>query len=411
MRHEVDAALDQCLEWMRGGTAVETCLSRYPEYADELRPLLETVTQVGRVLTPPASRTARAEGQERMLAALAKRRERRERLGPVAFGLRQLLGNLFGAFTTGGLARRPIWQSALLSLVILIFTGSGLALAASGYSLPGEALYSMKLARQELQVALTLDPADQEALLRQFEAQRRQEVGLALAAGNHGEVSFTGTLEDVQSGQWMVAGLGVRVGADTEVSAEPVVGRQVRVLGQLPGDGSLQATSLQVLGDEREEIVGPEATETEPAASQTPEPTEMAGPEDEPVVEVATPEPTKASADSPAIGDTVASEAEGSDDDAEEPVVSEEPADDAGEPTHTLQPGDDDDDKEEPAPNETKEPDEDDGPEATSTPDDHDSDDGGDDGDHGDGGDDHDEHDNDDKDVTPSPQPSETPDD
>ena len=137
----------------------------------------------------------------------------------------------------------------------------------------------------------------------------------------------------------------------------------------------------------------------------------MAGPEDEPVVEVATPEPTKASADSPAIGDTVASEAEGSDDDAEEPVVSEEPADGAGEPTHTLQPGDDDDDKEEPAPNETKEPDEDDGPEATSTPDDHDSDDGGDDGDHGDGGDGHDEHDDEEKDVTPSPQPSETPDD
>ena len=413
MRHEVEAALDQCLERMRGGAAVETCLSRYPEYANELRPLLETVTQVGRVLTPPASRTARAEGQEQMRAALAKRQEQRERLGPVAFGLRQVLGGLLAALTSGGLARRPIWQSAVLSLVILIFTGGGLALAASGYSLPGEALYPMKLARQELRVALTLDPADQTHLQNQFEAQRRQEVGLALAAGNRGEVSFTGTLEDMQAGQWTVTGLSVRVGADTEVSAEPVVGTQVHVFGRLPGDGSLQATALEILGREHEDIVRPETTETEPAASPTPEPTEMAGQEDEPATVAATPEPTEARADAPAIGATAEPAAEQLDEEAEEPPESDEPADGAEQPTDTPQPGgneDDHDDEEQPAPDETDEPDDDDAPEATSTPDHDDSDDEGDDGEPTDDGS-HEEHDGEDEDVTATPEPSETPND
>ena len=74
MRPEIDVALDECLEEMRRGCDIQQCLNRYPEYAAELRPLLETVVRVGRVLTPPAMEEARVAGRERMLAALAKRR-------------------------------------------------------------------------------------------------------------------------------------------------------------------------------------------------------------------------------------------------------------------------------------------------------------------------------------------------
>jgi hypothetical protein len=253
MSDDVQAALDHCLELMRGGTAVETCLSSYPEYAKELRPLLEMVTQMGRVLTPPASRTARAEGQQRMLAALAGRRQQRERLGPVAYALRQALHGLSLAFAGGGLVGRSVLRGIVLSLAILAVSGGGLALAASGYSLPGEALYPMKVARQELQVALTLDPERQLSLQQQFEAQHRQEISLALAAGNRGEVHFSGALEDVQPGQWTVAGLRVGLNPQTRVSAEPELGAVVRVRGRLPGDGSLEAIELEILGDQRDD--------------------------------------------------------------------------------------------------------------------------------------------------------------
>ena len=400
MRHEVEAALDQCLEWMRGGTALETCLSRYPEYASELRPLLETVTQVGRVLTPPASRTARAHGQERMLAALDRHRQERERLGPVAYALRQVMGALFRAPAAGGLAGKPIWQSALLSLVILIATGSGLALAASGYSLPGEALYPMKLARQELQVALTLDADGQASLQSRFEGQRRQEVELALAAGNRGEVHFAGTLDDVQPGQWTVAGLGVLVTAQTEVSAEPVLGTQVRVRGSLPGDGSLRAIELEILDDEGADTAVFEATDTKRPASPTPEPTDT--PELEDKAGVATPEPADVDESAPATGATP------------ESPDSKEPGDGGEEMHDTPVPGSNNgDDQEEAALDETEEPDDDDSPEATSTSEHEDSDGGDDNGDddEDDDGDDDSDGDGDDDDVTPPPEPSVTPDD
>ena len=41
MKYDLDTALDQCLVDLRGGMDVESCLEQYPEYAHELRPLLQ----------------------------------------------------------------------------------------------------------------------------------------------------------------------------------------------------------------------------------------------------------------------------------------------------------------------------------------------------------------------------------
>ncbi len=43
----IQQALDQCLEDIRsGGASVEDCLQRYPEFADELKPLLRTARRL-----------------------------------------------------------------------------------------------------------------------------------------------------------------------------------------------------------------------------------------------------------------------------------------------------------------------------------------------------------------------------
>jgi hypothetical protein len=278
MRDEVEAALDLCLKWMRTGMPVEVCLARYPEYARDLQPLLEMVPQVGRVLTPPASRMTRAAGQKRMLAALERRRQARDRLGPVLYTLRRVLIAIFRAPAAAGMGAKPVWQSALLSLVLLVVTGSGLALAASSYSLPGEALYPMKLARQELQVTLTFDKTSQASLERRIEVQRREEVGLALAAANRGEVHFGGTLEDVQAGIWNISGLMIQLDERTSVVAEPDLGAHVRVRGRLPGDGSLRALEIEVLDPPADDVPVPGPAESEALVSETQEPAPTAGP-------------------------------------------------------------------------------------------------------------------------------------
>ena len=45
-KKEFDNIFDECLERILEGETLEQCLARYPEQADELKPLLETVLAV-----------------------------------------------------------------------------------------------------------------------------------------------------------------------------------------------------------------------------------------------------------------------------------------------------------------------------------------------------------------------------
>ncbi len=151
MRHDLDVALDQCLAWMREGMDLRTCLDRYPEYAAELRPLLEVAVDVVRVRVPASPFEARAAGQQRMLAAMAQKQERRARAHPVVLFLRQTFWSMLPG-RPGSL--RPAWQLAAVMLTVVLLASGWLTVATSAGSLPGDALYPVKLASQRAQLAL-----------------------------------------------------------------------------------------------------------------------------------------------------------------------------------------------------------------------------------------------------------------
>jgi len=77
MKRDVNQALDECLALLgEGGTTLEECLARYPEYASDLVPLLEIAIQVRSVSQPPSDPVAFAAGKRRMLETLAERKRR-----------------------------------------------------------------------------------------------------------------------------------------------------------------------------------------------------------------------------------------------------------------------------------------------------------------------------------------------
>ena len=237
MRPEIDAALDECLEDLRRGLELERCLDRYPEYAAELRPLLQTVMRMGRVLTPPAMEEARAAGRERMLAALARRE------GRAGFWRRP--GSALAFPRPTGLA--PAWRLAALALVLLL-VGGVLAGAASAASVatPGQALYPLKEAARQVRLSLTLDPASRELLEGEVAEARRRDVAAALQAGRRARVAFQGTLEAAEGRQWSIGGLPVTLDPETVIQGPAQVGALVRVQGRLPGDGRLLAGRIEV---------------------------------------------------------------------------------------------------------------------------------------------------------------------
>jgi hypothetical protein len=70
----LEAALAACLDDLQAGMTPAQCLARYPEYADQLEPLLLTAERLQGQPWPTLSTSGRVRGRERMHAALASRR-------------------------------------------------------------------------------------------------------------------------------------------------------------------------------------------------------------------------------------------------------------------------------------------------------------------------------------------------
>jgi hypothetical protein len=243
MKRDVDTALDQCLVWLHEGKDVQSCLARYPEYATELRPLLECAAGMGRVISPTASTAARAAGRRRMLTALTQKREREAASHPLARATRVVTRRILLRTTVG---TRATWQVAALALMVALLAAGGLVISASTDSLPGEVLYPLKSVSQRVQLALTFNPAKHRLLADQFDTQRRLDIQAVLVAGRQLAVEFQGVVQRMEPELWQVGGLPVSIDGETTIAGEPYLGALVHVRARLPGDGRLIAFSVSV---------------------------------------------------------------------------------------------------------------------------------------------------------------------
>ena len=134
--NDLENILDECLERLIRGETVGQCLESYPEQALELEPLLRTaqVARKASAITPRAEFKARARYEFRSVL----HDELSQQTRPVSI------------FKRG-------WVVALMVVGIVMVSGGGTALAA-GNSMPDSPLYPVKLATEQIQLALT--PSD-----------------------------------------------------------------------------------------------------------------------------------------------------------------------------------------------------------------------------------------------------------
>ncbi len=318
MNLDFNAALDECLRQLRAGVELQTCLARYPQYARQLRPLLELAADLYAVAPPSPSPVARAAGRHRMLDAFEKRAAQ-----PVSKSALSRYAEQIIAFLKGKESKdmKLAWKFTTVAIVAVLALTSVATVAASTGTLPGDALYPVKLTVQKARVALTFDATAREQLAEQFDTQQRQEIQTVLQTGQQAGVEFQGVLQQIATDAWIVGGLPVTLQPETIVEGQPRLGAQVSVSGRLPGDGSLVATRLTV-------------GETAPGAFDSPLPTPSVT-----VSPTGTSEPTQ----TPALTGT--------------PELTETP-----EPTETLEP------TETHEADETEEPDDTRTPELTETP-------------------------------------------
>jgi hypothetical protein len=250
MTRDFDTVLDEAISRLEAGEAVEDCLTSYPEHARLLEPLLRMAAFSERALTDvePLSTTASVAGKERLLAAAAQQRLLAAATAPQVPTApeRKPVPRPRKRFRLFALPARGL-AAAALTLLLLVILGGGLTVA-SADSLPGDLLYPVKLATEQVRLFLTVDAQAKEELLTEFGEERQAEAAAVLETGRKVRVAFEGTLQSFSDSLWTVGGLRVTLDAHTVVEGDPWVGATVAVEGLAPGDGSLLASRLTVKG-------------------------------------------------------------------------------------------------------------------------------------------------------------------
>ena len=228
MNEKLYEALEVCLQAVETGADVESVLKRYPQMADELRPIFETSLQAQSLAVPSVPEDAMRRGRARVLQHAAEMRESTIKPRKSRFSFARL-------------------ATSLVLALIFILSGTGLV-RASNRAIPGDNLYPVKRTWEDMRLLLIFSPEGREELEDAFEQERLHEVDELLAEGRHETISFAGLVTEQNGDQWVVSGIPVQITPDSKLPAEPVtIGASIIVEGRTNLQGFVEADRVELL--------------------------------------------------------------------------------------------------------------------------------------------------------------------
>lgn len=256
-------AFNDCIDRMQQGATLDECLSAYPTFADQLRPLLAVGDRVA-LLIPDAQEIAAAQmrGRDRLQAHI----------------------NTLPAPNVGWAIS---WKlvSTVAAMLIVVFGVIGFVAESA---LPGDTLYPVKQFTEDIREAIGGEAA------RDAFAQRRiDEIESLLAAGRAERVQFSGSIDRIDGDTWQIGSLLVVVPADVRESAAITLNDEVDVSARTTADGQIIVDVIRPIDNDE-----PEAADPVPTATMTSTPTATATPTDTPT-QTQTPTETSTPTDRP----------------------------------------------------------------------------------------------------------------
>ena len=228
MNEKLYETLEECLQAVVTGADIEAILKRYPQLADELRPILKTSIQAQSLAATSVPEDAIRRGRARVLQHAAEMRE-------------SAIKPRIKRFSVGRLA-----TSLALALIFLI-SATGLV-RASTEALPGDGLYPIKRTWEDMRLLLVTSPEGRESLEDDFKQERLHEVDELLTEGRHETIAFAGLVTEQDGIHWVVAGISVQITPDSKLPADPVtIGASIMVEGRTNIQGFVEADRVELL--------------------------------------------------------------------------------------------------------------------------------------------------------------------
>ncbi len=229
---------EESLALLAAGIPLETVLAEAGQDAAWLRPLLTIAGEVGRL-------------------------QQAVPIPPPNASLQKMLthGRQLAAASSSPASRPPAWQSNLLALfrggvrltaglatflLVMVLLGGTLNLAAQR-SLPGDTLYWLKQAGENLRLTLTQGPTQREELLETFNRRRLSEIEALLEQGEEARVTFEQTVESLTATTIEVDGVTIAITTETEIIGKLTVGARVQVEAVTRPPDELVGLTIRVL--------------------------------------------------------------------------------------------------------------------------------------------------------------------
>lgn len=252
MNSYFETVLDRCLERVQSGEDLEACLRDYPDFAERIRPMLET-RMLFSDLAPAPSEEAKQRSEARMIAALerantqTKVQTRPTERQPVSFWNLSRYTKRIVPVRTGKEAWNMKLATRLFAVVLLVgLLSAQFVLSASANALPGDDLYFVKRAMEQATLYLATSETKQAELQNRYQEQRRLEILAMLQEGREGEVEFEGVVEEVSNGKMVVSGLELDMTDETIVDEEPLPGERVQAHAYVHAQGDIELVAAQV---------------------------------------------------------------------------------------------------------------------------------------------------------------------
>jgi len=228
MNDNLYEALEDCLIALERGADIGVALERFPEMADELRPLLEASIRARSLAFTEVPVEAVRRGRANLLQHAAVMREAQQK--PSRPGL-------------------FFWRlgTALAMALVIFLSGNGLVRASNG-ALPGDNLYPVKRTWEDVRLAFVVNPENREELETEFEQERLEEVDELLTEGRHEPISFAGIVMQQDGNLWEVSGIPVKIVETSQLPSDPIeVGMFVTVEGLTNMQGFVEADNVKIL--------------------------------------------------------------------------------------------------------------------------------------------------------------------